>query len=209
MSRDRMRLVSLFTIVAAFSGSAQTLPTACEASAESHEVLERWRAVYDDTRVDLQERLEPLRNAIAEHPNDIFLHHRYQDYFDSYMTSVLSGPGITRYREALAKNPESELHRYLLGRILWGRSTAEGFALIKGVSERNPDFAWAHLTLARYYEHTSLRRTMPPATVTWRAFANFARQALIRSHISVSFSARNHPRFVPLPRRRCARGYKT
>jgi thiol-disulfide isomerase/thioredoxin len=156
MSRDGMRLVLLFTIVAS-SGWAQTLSTACEASTESHELIQAWRTVYDDTRLDLQDRLEPLRKAIADHPSDIFLHHSYQDYFDSYMTSVLAGPEISRYREALARNPESELHRYLLGRILWGRSTAEGFALIKGVSERNPNFAWAHLTLARYYEHASLR----------------------------------------------------
>jgi hypothetical protein len=105
----------------------------------------------------LQDRLEPLRKAITAHPTDILLHHSYQNYFDSYMTGILAGPEVIRYREELAKNSESELRRYLLGRILWGRSTAEGFSLVKGVSERNPDFPWAHLTLARYYEHASLR----------------------------------------------------
>ena len=67
-----MRLVLLFTIVAS-SGRAQTLSSACEASAESQELIQAWRTVYDDTRVDLQDRLEPLRKAIADHPSDIFL----------------------------------------------------------------------------------------------------------------------------------------
>lgn len=151
-----MRLGLLFALLGA-AAWPQTLPTACEPSAEIHGLIQSWRAAYEDKRLDLQDRLEPLRKAIAEHPGDAFLHQRFQDYFDSYMTGVLAGPEIEKYREALAKNPESELQRYLLGRILWGLSTAEGFALVKGVSERNPEFPWGHLTLARYYEHNSLR----------------------------------------------------
>src|SRR5262249_642505 len=135
----------------------QVLSSACEASAESDALIRAWQRVHEDTRVDLQDRLEPLRKAIAEHPDDLFLHYHYQDYFASYMTGILAGPEIVRHRDALAKQPESELRRYLLGRILWGRSTAEGFALVKGVAERNPQFPWAHLTLARYYEHASFQ----------------------------------------------------
>src|SRR5262245_50446159 len=82
-SRDCMRLVFFFTIVAS-SGWAQSLSTACEASTESHALIQAWSTAYDDTRLDLQDRLEPLRKAIADHRSDIFLHHRYQDYFDSY-----------------------------------------------------------------------------------------------------------------------------
>jgi hypothetical protein len=151
-----MRLGLVCTILASTAWS-QALPSACEASPETDALIRAWQRVYEDTRVDLQDRLEPLRNAIAEHPDDVFLHHRYQDYFDSYMTGILAGPEVVRYREALAKAPESELRRYLLGRILWGRSTAEGFGLVKGVVERNPEFPWAHLTMARYFEHASLR----------------------------------------------------
>jgi len=204
MSRVSIRFVLLFTILAS-AAWAETLPTACEASAESQELIQTWRTVYDDTRVDLQDRLEPLRKAIADHPNDIFLHHRYQDYFDSYMTSILAGPEISRYREALARNPESELQRYLLGRILWGRSTAEGFALIKGVSERNPDFAWAHLISARYYEHASLRddaardrhlarfRQICPASLDPQPYGRFffgTQPPAFRSSVSAALRAR-------------------
>lgn len=151
-----MRLFLLCTLLASAAWS-EVLPSACEASAETYALIREWQRVYDDTRSDLQHRLEPLRKAIVEHPNDLFLHHRYQDYFDSYMTGILAGPEVVRYRNALVMAPESDLRRYLLGRILWGRSTAEGFGLVKSVAERNPEFPWAHLTLARYYEHATLR----------------------------------------------------
>lgn len=87
-----------------------------------------------------------LQDALAAHPDDVFLHRAFQDEMRSD-EATLAELGRS-YRERLAKQPERPLWLYLCARALGPGHSDEERGLFNRALARDPDFPWAHLGLA-------------------------------------------------------------
>lgn len=141
----------LLTVTLARAALAADYP--CEAPPEPARLIRAWRTTYDDMRLDRNQRIAPLRAALAKYSDDLFLHRRYQDLYTNYMEQPQWLQVIAEYRKRAEAPPDNPVRQYLLARILWGQSTAESLALIDRVIGKAPELPWAYLTKARVHQH--------------------------------------------------------
>lgn len=139
-------LIALVLAVAtswpAQAATRASVPGHCEASQPVREALARAGDVGDEHTPPgrLREmRRQALQAILREHPDDFFVHRRYQDSF-------LYGPDTGRdevqnsYRERLDQRPEDAASTYLYARLLLGVRTEEAKDLLHERSGRDPPF---------------------------------------------------------------------
>jgi thiol-disulfide isomerase/thioredoxin len=131
-------------------GFAATSPS-CEAPSATREILNHL-AIPFDARQPAAERtartIEVLRKALGSTPRDIFLHEAYQDTLIGRVGDERDKV-IEEYRALLAKNPGDPVFLYLAARAEFGWKTPQAIARLKQVMTVAPQFAPAHLLLAR------------------------------------------------------------
>lgn len=132
-------------------GLAQQARFTCEASPESYALLSKLQETYYDSRIDFEQRMAPLRSALKEHPDDIYLHRYYQDRFTNYVMLPWMEGVVEEYKQLAEKHPGDLNFKYLYGRILNTWRNREAFAIAQQVAEAAPDFPWVHLELWRLY----------------------------------------------------------
>lgn len=174
-ARAARRVCWMMVLIAGLemSGRAQTPNGAarCEASPAVAQALETI-ATDDDaplTTAALKEKqLSALRSQLSQHPNDLFVHKRFQDVARRGM-DVDPAELIKQYRALLDKHPHDPVYLYLYGRLLVGRQTPEARTHMERALQLDPAFAWAHLSLADIY-NVARYKDKPKASESTKAF---------------------------------------
>ncbi|HLL76416.1 MAG TPA: redoxin domain-containing protein [Pyrinomonadaceae bacterium] len=145
-------LLCFAAALAAGPARAQGAGPVCEAPPAVKRALES--LPEDDSKLisaaRREKRLEALRPLLQQFPDDLFVHRRFQEAAQGASAAERSALA-EQYRALSAKRPDDPLYLYLHGRLLVGRNTPEARALMERALARDPDFAWAHLSLADIY----------------------------------------------------------
>ena len=143
-------LFAFLIFTGAASGQAVDYP--CEASSSSYEALQQWREVWEDARLDFEQRIRPLRATLESRGDDIFLHRAYQDVFLNYVMLPHLETVVDEYKQLAEEHPESTAYRYLYLRILVNWRTREAMQGVESFPETTPESPWAHLLRALLYQ---------------------------------------------------------
>src|SRR5438874_1986908 len=138
----------LFSLVLLCRVGLAAPPAGCEASPSTREILNRLAAPPDPREPAAARAVEVLRKAQVRTPRDTFLHEAYQD-------AVIGRIGderdkvIDEYGTLLAKTTDDPVFLYLAARAEFGWKTPLAIAQLKKAIRLAPEFAPAHLLLAR------------------------------------------------------------
>ncbi|HET6373261.1 MAG TPA: redoxin domain-containing protein [Candidatus Polarisedimenticolia bacterium] len=133
------------------AGRPATPNATCEPSPAIRKALQEANGEDDGTLRPTQlfeQRLARLRALRAKHPDDLFVHLRYQSLSKAAPGANLE-PLIAEYKERLESRPEDPSSRFLLASVLVGRDTEKAMELLDQVVRQKPDLARAHFELVR------------------------------------------------------------
>ncbi len=97
------------------------------------------------------ENVAPFLALRQHHPNDLFVHERYQDAVQQYGIEGHLRLLTQEYQALSIEHPGSLTYRYLAARALIGRATTSAIQNLAELVDENPDFAPAHRSLAEIY----------------------------------------------------------
>ncbi|MCZ2077392.1 MAG: TlpA family protein disulfide reductase [Bryobacterales bacterium] len=121
---------------------------ACDFRPEVDPLLREARLALDDTRLSRDERLALLRAAAMAYPDEVVLHHEYQNHIANELSEPVRDLVIEEYRKLASGHTGSVAARYLYARSLVGRRTREAAALLELLAGQHAEFPWPHLALA-------------------------------------------------------------
>lgn len=96
----------------------------------------------------LKRRIGSFQRLLAEFPDDLFVHQRYQDFLASGREPVLEAAKPS-YGDLLRRRPATAEYLYLRGRWAFFRSVDEAESLFRQAIDKDRSFAWPYLGLAR------------------------------------------------------------
>jgi beta-lactamase regulating signal transducer with metallopeptidase domain len=103
----------------------------------------------------LQRKVQELRALIEKYPREVAVHLAYQRIVGGYQRAVLKESGVTpdmllvEYRSLAQQHPDDALYQYLYANYLLSRNQAEARRYLLSSLEKDANFAWPHLALAR------------------------------------------------------------
>ena len=139
-----MRFVVAALIASGFAAQAQTGLHACQADPAD-------RKIYNQVRTS-PDRVKLLREALAEHPDDLFL-----NYWLIVSPDERPGPFAAEYKTRLDAHPGEPVFQYLYGRSLLGKDTPQALRLIEGALAKDPEIPYAYETLMEIYASSGFR----------------------------------------------------
>jgi hypothetical protein len=152
-----LRIYVFSLAVCAKALSAQPVP--CTASpeilTEFQEAATASAAVTDS--FGALKKAEPFRALCYRHPDDLFVHERYQDAMHENGIEGHLQLLTKQYKTLEDKHPGEPMYHYLWLRTTVGRSTLEAIKSLNEILEAHPDFAPAHRTLAGIYGAEAFR----------------------------------------------------
>ncbi len=143
------RATAFLILLPALIRGAATQPW-CEASADVRHELNRFQSPDLQGHEHEQAQKDLVRRLLREHPDDLFVHLRYQRVFRG-QTGAGREAVITRYQE-LAKSHHGDVrYQFLLAEALLDKDTPQAMQLAQKIIAADPGFARAHLLLADVY----------------------------------------------------------
>ena len=121
---------------------------ACDFRPEVDPLLREARLAFDDARLDRDQRLALLRAAAMAYPDEVVLHHEYQDHIANELSEPVRDLVIEEYRKLASEHAGSMAARYLYARSLVGRRTRQAVDLFEQLAGQHAEFPWPHLALA-------------------------------------------------------------
>jgi beta-lactamase regulating signal transducer with metallopeptidase domain len=104
----------------------------------------------------LQRKVQELRALTEQYPREVAVHLAYQRIAGGYQRAVLKESGVTpdmllvEYRSLAQQHPDDALYQYLYANyLLLSRNQAEARRYLLSSLEKDANFAWPHLALAR------------------------------------------------------------
>src|SRR5258708_38473411 len=147
-------LVIGFLFISTIAAAGQSVEYRCEADPVIKQELKKLRSDEDAVLSYKQQReqeLAALRSLLEKHPDNIFIHQRYQDRMrvigDSYPEDL-----IKQYRDLVEKHQDDPVYLFLLGRLLFGYKTPEAIALFEKASKLSATFPQSRLGLFATYQ---------------------------------------------------------
>lgn len=106
---------------------------------------------------DFDRNIAPLRDLRARHPDDLFVHERYQDGVNRHGIEGHLKEMVQEYQDRAIQHSDDVVSQYLFARALIGRSTRSAILALTRIIEDHPDFAPAHRALAATYASQTYR----------------------------------------------------
>src|SRR5262249_54638908 len=100
---------------------------------------------------DFETFIETFRELRARHPDDLFVHERYQDGVASHGIEGHVKAMVQEYQDRATQAPDDVVSRYLFARALIGRSARSAIPALTQIVAEHPAFAPAHRALAAIY----------------------------------------------------------
>src|SRR5216684_3977895 len=152
-SRNRPLQCWLALVFFASSISAQSHAQqwdACNPSSEVKAALDLLpESAPDQTKWGFhQKELEAIQALRRQYPNDIFVERRYIEAVEDRTERPRV---IEEYKAKWMANSQNPLMPYLYGLVLIGPESSESIQLLNGALEKDPKFAWPHLSLAQIF----------------------------------------------------------
>lgn len=169
-----LRVIALLLAVASATCLAETLSSACEPTPAVREELNQLDLGVRNVKITGPNRFETLKTmaeeAVARHPDDFFVHLRYQSLVYSRKRDQRNAL-IERYKALAARYPDDPKYTVLYARALFGTNTPLAITTLKG-AVRGEVHPQVHLALADVY-----------------AFGKFADRPEMRRHLDSYFAA--------------------
>jgi hypothetical protein len=145
--------------LAVCSGALSAQPVPCKASpeilAEFQEAATASAMVTDP--FGALKKVEPFVALCYRHPDDLFVHERYQDAMHENGIEGHLRLLTKQYKTLEDKHAGEPMYHYLWLRTTVGRKTPEAIQGLNELVEAHPDFAPAHRTLAEIYGTEAFR----------------------------------------------------
>jgi hypothetical protein len=103
-----------------------------------------------------QKEVEALQALRRQYPNDIFVERRY---IETVQDRTERPKVIEEYKAKWMANSQNPVMAYLYGLVLIGPESSESIQLLNGALEKDPKFAWPHLSLAQIFSWPKFRDT--------------------------------------------------
>lgn len=145
--------IGLLITALVVSGRAQSPAVRCEAPPAINKELEALSGDDDAAMTSAarkEKHLAVLRSLLRQHPDDLFVHRRYQDVARGGMDADPKEL-IEHYRTLAGQHPNDPVYLYLYGRLLIGRKTPEAREQMEKALRQDAKFPWPHLALANIY----------------------------------------------------------
>ncbi len=154
----RKTVLLLFAATLAASAAAAQAPAyPCQPSEEVQAALDQ--ATQVSRSLPFEQRIAPLRELVRQYPDNIFVHHAYQDAFRQVPFHLEE---MDRAQALYDGMKDRTLAKYLTARLLIGRRLKKSATLFLETLHERPDFAWPHLGIA---EIASQPQNLKPALV--------------------------------------------
>jgi hypothetical protein len=124
---------------------------ACAPTSEIRSEFEKTAAIPVKDRADADHNLAPFLALRQRHPNDLFVHERYQDAVNQYGIEGHVRAMVDEYQDLSQKHADDLMYRYLYARSQMGRNTPAAIDALIEIVASTPNFAPAHRTLAEIY----------------------------------------------------------
>jgi hypothetical protein len=142
----RVILFAIFTSVTAWCAAP-----ACAPNSEIQSELQKAAAVPAKDLVDADHNVAPFLALRQRHPNDLFVHERYQDAVNQYGIEGHLRAMIDEYQDLSQKHADDMTYRYLYARSQMGRNTPSAIEVLTEIVASTPNYAPAHRVLAEIY----------------------------------------------------------
>jgi hypothetical protein len=133
------------------SAAAWCAGPACAPASEIQSELQKAAAVPVKDLVDADHNLVPFQALRQRHPNDLFVHERYQDAVNQYGIEGHLRAMVDEYQDLGQKHADDLMYRYLYARSQMGRNTPGAVQGLTDIVASTPNFAPAHRALAEIY----------------------------------------------------------
>jgi pentatricopeptide repeat protein len=124
----------------------------CEPTAGVQAELQAAANVAVSDAMDFDRNIAPLSGLRARHPDDLFVHERYQDGVARHGIEGHVRAMVQEYQDRATQAPDDLVSRYLFARALIGRNTQAVIQALTQIVAEHPDFAPAHRALAAIYD---------------------------------------------------------
>lgn len=128
-------------------------PVPCEASPKVRKALRNLPQSTGDADADRTSRIGALKALLKRFPNDVFVHHRYQD-IAMYPTAKERDAVIAEYRALADRHPNDKLYAYLAARSVIGSNTKQVIPELDKLAANLPP---ARLALVRIYQASGFK----------------------------------------------------
>lgn len=127
-----------------------TRATDCEPSDETRQALKRFE-IEDQSGKSLGEKHKMiLQDLLAQHPDDVFLHLRYQEIAGEESIPERNAV-VERYKVLADAHPHSAEYLFLYANALVDANTPQAIAELQKIVSTEPSYPLAHLELAEIY----------------------------------------------------------
>jgi hypothetical protein len=133
------------------SAAAWCAAPACAPTSEIQSELQKTAAIPVNDPVDSDHNLAAFLALRQRHPNDLFVHERYQDAVNQYGIEGHLRTMVDEYQDLSQKHPDDLMYRYLYARAQMGRNTPGAIQSLSEIVASNANFAPAHQSLAEIY----------------------------------------------------------
>lgn len=131
------------------------LALSCEPAPDLQREIQAATHVVVHDATDFEANIASLRGLRARHPDDLFVHERYQDAVARHGIEGHVKAMVQEYEDRATQAPDDLVARYLFARALIGRSTASAIQALTRIVADHPEFAPAHRALAATYAATT------------------------------------------------------
>ncbi len=143
--------LALILIAFASSGASSSQPGPCEPDPALQLEIQQAAARQPTNPTAFDENVGPFLALRQHHPDDLFVHERYQDAVQQFGIEGHLRMLTQEYQALAIAHPGDVRYRYLNARALIGRSTPSAIQELNQLIGENPDFAPAHQSLAEIY----------------------------------------------------------
>ncbi len=126
------------------------IQSSCEPSGAVRQELKRLQLLDLKGQEREQAQKKIVQELLTEHPDDLFIHLRYQRIFRGH-TEADRQAVIDRYQRLAESDPGDSQRQFLYAEALLGKDTPRSIELANKIIETRPGFARAHLLLADIY----------------------------------------------------------
>jgi hypothetical protein len=129
----------------------------CEPARDIQVELQAAASVEVKDVADFDRNIAPLQDLRARHPDDLFVHERYQDGVNRHGIEGHLKEMLEEYQRRAIQHPDDVVSQYLFARALIGRTTQSAIQALAGITTDHPEFAPAHRALAAIYSSQTYR----------------------------------------------------
>jgi len=141
----------LILIGLAGSGGAAAQPGTCAPDPALQQEIRNAATRQPTNPTAFDENVGPFLALRQHHPDDLFVHERYQDAVQQFGIEGHLRMLTQEYQALAIAHPSDLRYRYLGARALIGRSTPAALQELNQLIGENPEFAPAHQSLAEIY----------------------------------------------------------